>query len=123
MYSSASDVPQTSQGQQATETAGTPERWETAHLAEPQHVGGGMDNLYANLRLIPTSIAADIVLIRSYVAYWHGTTTAERTAIRPSRGHSYRVEFPYRTYKAVITDHYDHRDGVTLSDWPLKKGR
>jgi hypothetical protein len=71
---------------------------------------------YDRAGLIPTSTNADIALIRSHIAYWFGTSEADRAVIAPSRGHSYRV----RRVRGLIgdaivriTDHYDHREGVT----------
>ncbi len=84
----------------------------TPHLCQPEHAGlpRGMRDLYDRLGLIPTSTNADTVLIRSHIAYWSGSKEAERATIKPSRGHSYRVN---GSVIVRIADHYDHRDGVT----------
>jgi len=50
------------------------------------------------------------MLIRSHIAYWGGTALAERAVIKPSRGHSYRVN---GSVVVKISDHYDHREGIT----------
>ena len=86
--------------------------WHTAHLCEPQHAGlpGGMRDLYALLGLLATSTAATTVLIRSHIAYWCGRAAAERATIKPSRGHSYKVN---GRQIVRIVDYYDHRKGVT----------
>jgi len=69
----------------------------------------GMHGLYNHLGIIPTSENADIVLIRSHIAYWAGSKKAERAEIKPSRGHSYKID---KTTVVRITDYYDHREGV-----------
>ncbi len=52
----------------------------------------GIRELYDCLGMLPTSINADTVLIRSHVAYWSGHRAAESAKIAPSRVHSYRVQ-------------------------------
>lgn len=90
--------------------------WETAHLCLPQWCGlpGGMRELYDRMNLIPTSTAADTVLIRSHIAYHAGHHEAVRAVIKPSRGHSYRIDGTYTAERIIVrvTDHYDHRNGV-----------
>lgn len=94
------------------------------HICQPAYAGlaGGMRELYDALGLLPTSTNADVVLIRSHIAYWSGSQVAERVSIRPSRGRSYRVSEERRRHlvgrleKDVIvgiSDHFDHREGVT----------
>lgn len=70
-------------------------------------------SLYSALRLIPSSTAADTVLIRSHVAYWSGRKVAEAAAIKPYRGHSYSVTIHGTKRIVKIADYYDHRTGVT----------
>lgn len=76
-----------------------------------------MRGFYRALRLIPTSTDADTSLIRSHLAYHNGVRTAERAAIKPSRGHSYRVALNGKHAKddliLRVSDPYDHREGVT----------
>jgi len=74
----------------------------------------GMGSLYEALGLLPASDAADIVLIRSHVAYWTGHAAAERCTINRSRGHSFRVTGARADLDRVVhvVDHYDHREGV-----------
>lgn len=69
-----------------------------------------MRELYRDAGVIPTSENADIILIRSHIAYWSGNERAERAEIKPSRGHSYRVNGD-RVVR--IVDYYDHRLGIT----------
>lgn len=71
-----------------------------------------MRGLYDKLGMIPTSENADIVLIRSHVAYVAGQTEAARCTIKPSRGHSYRIGSFGQDYIVRIADHYDYRTGV-----------
>lgn len=81
------------------------------HICQAQYCGlGGMRNFYSALSLIPTSTNADTALIRSHIAYHSGSAAADRAVIKPSRGHSYRVN---KDVIVRITDHYDHRNGVT----------
>lgn len=88
------------------------------HLCTSEHSGlaGGMRELYGLHRVCATSEHADIMLIRSHVAYWSGIATAERLDIRPSRGHSYKLREP-RSGAVVavcrVSDPFDHREGVT----------
>lgn len=81
------------------------------HICQPayRHLPG-MREFYREVRTIATSENADVMLIRSHIAYWSGTGTAERSVINPSRGHSYRVN---GDTIVRIRDHYDHREGVT----------
>lgn len=80
------------------------------HLCQPQHRGlNGMRDLYAKLQVYATSDNGNTLLIRSHIAYWSGTAAAERATIKPSRGHSYRVN---GATIVRITDHHDHRNGV-----------
>src|SRR5947209_2405124 len=88
-------------------------------LCQPEYAGmNGMHDLYNVLGMIPTSENADVVLIRSHIAYHSGSKAAERAVIKPSRGHSYRVSKASGIDCIVrIRNHYDHRDGVT--GWTL----
>ena len=82
-----------------------------AHICEPHFCGlDGMRGMYAVCKVCPTSEHGDIMLIRSHIAYWGGAALAERAVIKPSRGHSYRVN---GSVIVKISDHYDHREGVT----------
>lgn len=87
---------------------------ETPHLCQPQFCGmpRGMKDLYSALHLLATSTSADIVLIRSHIAYWAGNTVAEKATIKPSRGHSYRITSNHGDVIVKIADHFDHREGV-----------
>lgn len=88
----------------------------TAHICQDAFLGvGDMRGAYSRLHTIPTSTNADTFLIRSHVAYWSGRQTAETITIKPSRGHSYRIcDSKGQTLQIVrITDHYDHRNGIT----------
>lgn len=69
-----------------------------------------MRGLYAVHGCYPSSTNGDVLLIRSHIAYWSGQEAAERAVIKASRGHSYRVN---GLQVVRITDHYDHREGVT----------
>lgn len=88
------------------------------NLCADEHRGvGDMRSLYSKLQVYPTSENGDILLIRSHIAYHSGNKAAERAAIKPSRGHSYRVA-AWGTHDkgdaiVRITDYYDHRTGVT----------
>jgi hypothetical protein len=87
-----------------------------AHLCLPEFMGvpGGMRGLYDRLEMLPTSENADVVLIRSHIAYWAGNTAAARAVIWASRGHTYKVSgVDYRTFVVRVVNPYDHRDGVT----------
>jgi len=81
------------------------------HLCLPEYraLPGGMKELYAALGLLATSENADTVLIRSHIAYWSGDKAAEAAVIKPSRGHSYRIN---GAVLVRITDYFDHRDGI-----------
>jgi hypothetical protein len=75
-----------------------------------------MRAFYDHAKIYATSTNGDIALIRSHIAYHCGEKFAQLAAIKPSRGHSYRVNM-YGNFgrddKIVkISDHYDHRDGV-----------
>jgi hypothetical protein len=84
---------------------------EGTHLLRPEHVGlAGMREFYAKTNTYATSTNGDTALIRSHIAYHSGIATAERATIKPSRGHSYRIN---GDHIVKITDHYDHRNGVT----------
>lgn len=78
---------------------------------------GDMRAFYEATGMLATSEVADIALIRSHIAYWQGVAVAENASIRASRGHSYRIALNGRhganDYFVRITDHYDHRKGVT----------
>lgn len=80
------------------------------HLCQPEYRHFDMREFYRAINAIPTSTVADTALIRSHIAYWSSTDQADRATIAPSRGHSYRVN---KTVIVNITDHYDHRYGVT----------
>jgi len=86
------------------------------HLNEPHICQGQYWNLpnmrefYRANNVIPTSENADVMLIRSHIAYWSGNDAANRAVIKPSRGHSYRVN---KDCIVRIRDYYDHRDGIT----------
>lgn len=93
--------------------------WKTAHMGEPSNRDLlWIRELYELLRIYPTSTAGDTVLIRSHIAYWRGPVQAARVTIRPSRGHTYRVcgldSADCGDQIAVISDYYDHRDGVAF---------
>jgi len=83
----------------------------SAHICQPayRHLAD-MKAFYSTLGALATSTNADIVLIRSHIAYWSGEKAAERAVIKPSRGHSYRVN---GDTIVRIADHWDHREGVT----------
>lgn len=83
---------------------------ETRHLLQTNYPD--MRTAYDRLRMIPTSTNADIYLIRSHIAYWAGRIEAERSEIRPSRGHSYKATMHGTTYRVGIVNRYDHREGV-----------
>lgn len=87
-----------------------------AHLCLEGFCGtpDGMRGLYNRLGLIATSEIADIVLIRSHIAYHAGHKEAARARILPSRGHSYRIHGTYTADKIIvrIRDYYNHREGV-----------
>lgn len=81
---------------------------EYAHLAS-------MKEFYSANHMLATSEEADISLIRSHIAYHAGVQRAKQAIIKPARGHSYRVRL-YGMGDGVIvriSDHYDHRNGVT----------
>lgn len=81
------------------------------HLLRPGRPGiHDMRSFYADCGMLATSTNADIALIRSHIAYWSGHNEADRAVIKPSRGHSYRVN---KDVIVRIVDHYDHREGVT----------
>jgi hypothetical protein len=88
------------------------------HICQREFAGlASMREFYAVNNMIATSTVADEALIRSHIAYHAGQTLAEWAEIRPSRGHSYKVNLlgrPKRQdWKLVrITNHYDHRSGV-----------
>lgn len=86
--------------------------WQRLHLGQHPSLDG-IDSLYRMAQLIPTSTAADTVLIRSHIAYWSGHNEASKATIRPSRGHSYRVAANGWDRIVRITDYHDHRNGVT----------
>lgn len=67
-----------------------------------------MREAYSLHSMIPTSTSADTYLIRSHIAYHCGSDAAERAIIKPSRGHSYKID----GVVVRIVDHYDHREGV-----------
>lgn len=95
--------------------ASEPEPAEGEHLLRPAHLGlGGMRQLYDKLGLLATSTNADIVLIRSHLAYHGGARAAERATIRPSRGHTYRIDGMHGENNVIvkIVDYSDHRAGV-----------
>jgi hypothetical protein len=71
-----------------------------------------MRAFYSALHLLPTSEAADCVLIRSHIAYHAGAMDAERAEIKASRGHSYKVSDSRGVHVVRILDHFDHRTGV-----------
>jgi hypothetical protein len=75
-----------------------------------------MKEFYSLLNMLPTSTAADTVLIRSHIAYWSGHAKADRASIKPSRGCSYRIALYGKHDKhdtiVKIRDYYDHREGV-----------
>lgn len=82
---------------------------EYAHLAS-------MKEFYKVNHMLATSEEADIALIRSHIAYHAGAQRAKQATIKPSRGHSFRVRLYGMGDDGVIariTDHYDHRNGVT----------
>ncbi len=87
------------------------------HICQQQFVGrtvGCMKDLYRVLGLLATSTCADIVLIRSHIAYWSGNQVASDAVIKTSRGHSYSVTDRYgRKVIVKIANYFDHRDGVT----------
>jgi hypothetical protein len=92
---------------------------DNVHICQDSYRGlGGMKDFYGAIGAIATSIVADVALIRSYLAYHRGSKLAEGAAIKPSRGHSYRIALYGKHDKhdlvARITDHYDHREGVTI---------
>ena len=90
-----------------------------AHICESHFCAlNGMREFYGVLKVYPTSEHGDTMLIRSHIAYHSGNAVAERAMIRPSRGHSYRVNLYGHPDKSTdrivrIIDYYDHRDGVT----------
>lgn len=93
------------------------------HLLNTDHPD--MRGFYRAFRLIPTSINADTALIRSHIAYHSGTRAAERAAIKPSRGHSYRVA-PHGKHGKDdlilrVSNWYDHREGVV--GWTTRAAR
>ena len=75
-----------------------------------------MESFYGAIRVCATSEIGDIACIRSHIAYWCGQDAASRAAIRPSRGHGYRVARcgKHGTDDLIVRvpDPYDHRDGV-----------
>src|SRR5258707_1079594 len=75
----------------------------TAHICRPgyRHLAG-MREFYHAVGIIATSETADVMLIRSHIAYWSGNATAERAVIKPSHGHSSRRR--------------DRLEGLTMSD-------
>ena len=88
------------------------------HICQPEHCHlNGMKEFYAVAGMLATSENADIALIRSHIAYHAGSRPAERASIKPSRGHSYRVSMygAHDKFDLIvrITDHYDHRNGVS----------
>jgi hypothetical protein len=84
------------------------------HICQHEHASlPDMRALYAKLSVLPTSMNADVILIRSHVAYWSGLNIAERATIKPSRGHSYRVKSNGVDRIVRIKDYYDHRNGIT----------
>ncbi len=82
------------------------------HICQPayRHLHGMRAFFYSQVGVIATSENADIMLIRSHIAYWSSSDAAFRAVIKPSRGNSYRVN---GDTIVRIVDHYDHRDGVT----------
>ena len=97
------------------------------HICQPQYANlPGMKEFYSATNMLPTSTVADTALIRSHIAYHAGERFSSKAVIRPSRGHSYRVDiYGNSRDKGVIvkiTDHYDHRDGVVgLFSYRLKE--
>jgi hypothetical protein len=88
------------------------------HICRSEHNGiDGMRNLYAKLKVYPTSPIGDMILIRSHIAYWSGAKAAEQCSIKPSRGYSYRVarygEHGGDDTIVRVHNEYDHREGVT----------
>ena len=88
------------------------------HICQPSYASlASMKEFYMATNMLPTSDVANTALIRSHVAYHAGSVVAERAVITPSRGHSYRVrlygDIRDRGTIARITDHYNHRNGVT----------
>ncbi len=87
------------------------------YLAQPAFRGlGGMREMYDALGILATSERADIVLIRSHVAYHTSDAEAARVTIKPSRGHSYRItggRADLCPCVVRIANPYDHREGVT----------
>lgn len=82
----------------------------TIHICKPEYSHlSSMQEFYRTVGVVATSTWADIMLIRSHIAYWSGSQEAERATITPSRGHSYRVN---KEVVVKITNTYDHRDGV-----------
>jgi len=80
------------------------------HICQPEFSSlSGMREFYAVNGMLATSTVADTALIRSHVAYHSGMQAAERAVIKPSRGHSYKVNGTV----VRISNHYDHRDGIT----------
>jgi len=69
----------------------------------------GMREFYQLCGMIATSEVATVALIRSYIAYHRGQREALRATIKPSRGHSYRVN---GDSIVRIVDYFDHRNGV-----------
>jgi hypothetical protein len=68
---------------------------------------------YSRAGLLPTSTNAMIALVRSHLAYWHGSVIAERATLSQSRGYSIRAIGPALGNVIFrIVDHYDYRNGV-----------
>ena len=60
---------------------------------------------------LATSSHADIKLIGAWMCYWFGRDRAEKYAIAPSRGQTYRIDSPEKLIVRVINPK-DHREGV-----------
>ena len=59
-----------------------------------------------------TSIAHDSIFITLWAFYRHGTNGVG--VVRPSRGHSYRVQIGAVEHVVRVSDYDDHRNGVQI---------